>query len=152
MVELKDIVYGGYKILDDGSIYVDGSVNLSNKNLDLIPFNFSEVTGSFNCSDNNLTSLKGSPKIVGTYFNCSHNKLTNLEYGPEIVKVYYDATYNKLTSLKGLTLEETLIYIDDKLFDYVKLKPLGSIKNYDEIIKTLKRNFKIKSLLNNKLC
>ena len=93
-----------YTINSDGSIDVNGSVNLSMKNLTKLPIKFNKVIGSFYCSynnqltsleygpikvggdfhchDNKLTSLKGSPKEVGKDFSCYNNQLTSLEYGP----------------------------------------------------------------------
>ena len=82
---LKKCINGTYTINDDGSIDVNGSVNLSSKKLTKIPFNFSKVSGNFKCTDNQLTSLEGAPNNVGGSFYCSSNKLTSLEGAPNTV-------------------------------------------------------------------
>ena len=63
-----------YTINSDGSIDVDGSVNLYGRNLTKLPIKFRNVSGYFDCSYNKLTSLEGSPTHVGDYFSCSINK------------------------------------------------------------------------------
>ena len=98
---LKKCVNGIYTINDDGSIDVNGDVNLSDKKLTRISFNFRNVSGHFDCYDNQLTSLEGSPNTVGGRFHCSSNQLQSLEGSPTTVGggVYcYD---NKLQSLEG---------------------------------------------------
>jgi hypothetical protein len=67
-----------YNINVDGTVDVDGDVNLNNKKLKELPIKFGKVTGDFDCFDNNLTTLKGGPKEVGGGFFCSYNKLTTL--------------------------------------------------------------------------
>ena len=119
-----------YIINSDGSIDVDGNVDLDKLELFRIPLKFRNVTENFNCSggyfncfnnklttlegapqtvggdfycnDNKLTTLKGSPKSVGGNFECSGNQLTSLEYGPESVGGNFDCHSNQLTSLEGL--------------------------------------------------
>ncbi|NBO23267.1 hypothetical protein EBU94_08025, partial [bacterium] len=41
-----------YNINDDGSVDVDGDVDLSNKELTRLPIRFGKVSGSFICSHN----------------------------------------------------------------------------------------------------
>ena len=91
-----------YTINEDGSIDVDGNVNLSFKKLTELPLNFNKVTGDFSCTHNELTTLKGSPKYVGLDFYChDNNKLTSLEYGPVEVGGDFSCVDNKyLTSLE----------------------------------------------------
>jgi len=111
-----------YTINEDGSIDVDGSVNLYNMKLTKLPLKFNkvsddfhcscnhltslegcpeEINGHFICSDNHLTSLKGCPKEIHGDFYCSYNKLTSLEGCPEKVDGDFYCSYNKLTSLEG---------------------------------------------------
>ena len=66
-----------YTINSDGSIDVNGDVDLYDRELVSIPFNFRNVTGHFHISHNKLTSLKGCPRDVGGYFECTF-KLTKL--------------------------------------------------------------------------
>jgi hypothetical protein len=93
-----------YEIFSDGSIRVDGGVDLRGKlGLKKLPLTFAEVSGNFDCSDNNLTTLEGCPTDVDGYFNCSGNKLTSLEYSPMRVSGdYICMEVSTLTSLEGL--------------------------------------------------
>ena len=82
---LKECVDGTYTINEDGSIDVDGSVYINNRDLIKIPFKFRNVSGYFTCSNNQLTSLEGAPNTVGGSFNCHNNQLTSLECAPNTV-------------------------------------------------------------------
>ena len=75
-----------YIINEDGSIDVDGDVDLSNRELIELPLKFRNVSGYFNCSNNELTSLEGAPSSVGGNFYCSGNKLTSLEGFPTLFR------------------------------------------------------------------
>ena len=97
---LTECIDGTYIINDDGSIDVNGDVNLSNKDLTKIPFKFRNVSGDFHCYNNQLTSLEGSPNIVGGIFGCTNNKLTSLEYSPTTVGSDFYCYRNQLTSLE----------------------------------------------------
>jgi len=90
-----------YTINEDGTIDVDGDVDLSGKNIDKLPLKFGKVTGHFFCSYNQLTSLEGSPSKVGGDFICYENKLTSLEGSPSEVGGGFYCSGNKLTSLEG---------------------------------------------------
>ena len=90
-----------YTINGDGSIDVDGDVNLSIFSFSKIPIKFKNVTGNFYCQDNQLISLDGCPISVGGDFECSNNKLSTLEGGPTIVGGNYHTSVNKLISLEG---------------------------------------------------
>jgi hypothetical protein len=78
-----------YKINSDGTVDVDGTVNISNNGLKKIPLKFGKVSGSFDCSFNILTSLEGSPRSIGGNFNCDRNRIKSLKEGPKEVKGYY---------------------------------------------------------------
>ncbi len=96
-----------YTINSDGSIDVNGNVDLSMKYLTSLPLKFNRVTGNFKCiglyweSNAKLTTLEGSPRIVGGDFLCSQNQLTSLEGAPEEVGGNFQCIYNELTSLQG---------------------------------------------------
>lgn len=90
-----------YKINLDGSIDVDGNVNISTQNLIEIPLIFNWVSGTFDCSRNKLTSLYGCPRTVDGNFYCSNNHLESLQYAPHDVSGNFYCRDNKLTSLKG---------------------------------------------------
>lgn len=75
-----------YTINSDGSVDVDGDVNLSDKNLVELPLRFGKVTGKFNISGNEeLGDLVGCPKYVGKNFLCHYCGLTSLEGCPSEV-------------------------------------------------------------------
>ena len=95
----KEYGIQNYNINTDGTIDVDGNVDLYNKGLIKIPFNFNRVSGFFYCDNNQLTSLRGAPQSVGDFY-CHNNQLTSLEGAPQSVRnfVCYD---NQLTSLEG---------------------------------------------------
>ena len=76
-----------YTINSDGSIDVNGSVYLNDKNLTELPLKFNKVGGDFDCSGNFITSLLRCPKEVGGYFYCYNNELTTLKG--------YNGDYNK---------------------------------------------------------
>jgi hypothetical protein len=60
-----------YTINSDGSISVEGDVDLRYKRLTKLPVKFKEISGDFWCYENNLTSLEGCPERVGGHFSCS---------------------------------------------------------------------------------
>ena len=100
-----------YTINIDGSIDVDGNVNLSYKNLTKLPLTFNKVSGNFYCYINELITLKGSPKEVFGHFSCSQNRLTLLEGGPAKVGGGFYCSFNKLTTLEG-SPKEVFGYFD----------------------------------------
>ena len=102
---------GNYTVNKDGTVDVNGDVNLSNMKykqkitLTILPLKFGKVMGTFYCSYNKLTTLEGCPTEVGGDFYCSNNKLTTLEGCPtEVVGNFY-CSFNKLTTLEGCTKE-----------------------------------------------
>ncbi|MCK9475619.1 MAG: hypothetical protein M0R46_06865 [Candidatus Muirbacterium halophilum] len=90
-----------YTINDDGSIDVDGDVDLYSKKLKALPLKFRKVNGNFRCSYNQLTSLMGCPQSIGGNFKCNDNQLTTLEGAPQRVGGEFDCSDNQLTSLVG---------------------------------------------------
>jgi hypothetical protein len=100
MISLICKKYGieNYTINDDGSIDVNGNVDLLWYRLTELPLNFNRVTGYFNCNCNKLTTLKGSPKWVGGSFSCINNQLTSLEFSPDYVGGWFDCRWNILTN------------------------------------------------------
>ncbi len=90
-----------YSINEDGSIDVDGSVDLSSRKLNRLPLKFRKVTIYFDCGYNQLTSLEGCPGSVGGYFRCDYNQLKSLEGCPKSVGGGFMCESNQLTSLEG---------------------------------------------------
>ena len=91
-----------YTINEDGTIDVNGDVNLTYKGLTELPLKFRNVTGYFFCSANELSSLEGCPESVGGYFSCSRNKLKTLEGCPKSVGGSFRCSSNQLMTLQGL--------------------------------------------------
>jgi hypothetical protein len=94
-----------YHINRDGTVDVDGDVNLFRKGLKELPLKFGKVGGNFDCEHNQLTTLEGAPKVVGGYFACNHNQLTTLEGGPKEVGGNFYCNSNELTTLEGAPKE-----------------------------------------------
>ncbi len=139
-----------YTINSDGSIDVNGGVNLHNMGLTKLPLDFNIVHGHFYCYKNELTSLKGSPKKVDGNFYCSLNKLTSLKGSPESVRGSFDCGDNQLTTLEGCPNRVGVYF----LFNYNNLISLDGFNNnnYDMLfcdnknylIKKHKRSKKLK--------
>jgi len=98
---LESCINDPYTINEDGSIDVDGNVELGHRNLTKIPFKFRHIHGSFYCYNNRLTSLEGAPINVGGVFDCGYNELTSLDGAPNSVGSIFRCDYNKLASLDG---------------------------------------------------
>ncbi len=117
-----------YTINPDGSIDVDGNVNLSYMGLTKIPIKFNKISGRFWCNNNKLTTLKGSPKEVGVYFECSNNKLTSLEHCSNIKRSLY-CSNNKLKNLIGIGIVNTNIYMYNNPLESLE----GFYGDYDKL-------------------
>jgi hypothetical protein len=135
-----------YTINDDGSIDVNGEVNLYKKGLTELPLTFNKVNGYFDCGNNILTSLKGSPRWVGSSFYCNWNRLTSLEFGPEYVGSDFSCNNNNLTNnycdteIGGRFF--TTLNQDGMIFDY------NEITNYNEWRKMYKRKMILDDIFN----
>jgi hypothetical protein len=90
-----------YTINEDGSIDVNGPVDLGSRKLNRLPLKFRKVTIYFDCSYNQLTSLEGCPESVGGSFLCDVNRLKSLEGCPKSVGGSFLCEYNQLASLEG---------------------------------------------------
>jgi hypothetical protein len=99
----KQLRIENYIINDDGTIDVDGDVDLSNDEHEFteLPLSFNIIRGSFNISGLGLTTLLGCPKIVCGDFICKYNLLSTLEHSPTDVWNNYRVENNSLTSLVG---------------------------------------------------
>ena len=143
MISLICKQYGieNYTINSDGSIDVNGNVDLYDESLTELPLTFNKVTGYFDCRFNRLTSLKGSPRWIGGDFNCHNNKLTSLEFSPDYVGSNFWCQYNKLTNN----------YCDTEIGGvfYTNLKQDGlTINNYNEWRKLYKRKMILDDIFN----
>ena len=127
-----------YVINPDGSIDVNGDVDLYNCNITELPLRFNKVTSWFDCGYNNLTSLKGSPRWVGGYFSCNKNQLTSLEFSPDYVGDKFNCLYNKLTDNYCDTEIEYYFFTSFKQ-DGMILTESNRVTNYNEWRKLYKR-------------
>lgn len=89
-----------FTIFEDGSIDVDGNVNLYDKGIIRLPLNFRNIYGNFYCSCNQLTSLEGAPKFIKGNFYCDSNQLTSFQGAPKEINGNFYCRYNKLTSFE----------------------------------------------------
>ena len=85
-----------YTVNPDGTVDVNGNVNLSYKKLIRLPLKFGKLSGNFYCSNNQLTTLEGGPTEVGGHFYCYNNQLTKLDGCPTSVGGYFHCHYNPL--------------------------------------------------------
>ena len=105
----------------DGSIDVDGNVDISYSGLTELPLKFGKVSGNFNCSNNQLTTLEGCPKSVGGNFNCYSNQLTTFKGCPESISGAFNCRNNKIVNF--YEFPDRLVGIDL----YLENNPLGEI-------------------------
>ncbi len=97
-INLEDVI----KLKQEGHQYivnVNTLVDISNKKITEIPFQFYHIVDSFDCSHNELISLSGCPYGVGGSFRCSDNKITSLQYCPLFINDNFICKYNELRSL-----------------------------------------------------
>ena len=140
----KEYDIENYTINDDGSIDVDGDVDLWGLDLTELPLTFNKVSGYFNCYNNRLTSLKGCPRWVGGSFGCVDNQLTSLEFSPDYVGGNFYCSNNKLVDNYcdtdiGKDFYTTLKQ-DGLIFDYDRAT------NYKEFQKLYKRKLTLNEL------
>lgn len=110
-IDLRSIEYNcrsylhgtDYTINEDGSVDVNGSVEISMRHIQSIPLRFRNVFGDFGIAANNLKSLAGAPEFVEGNFYAWNNGLTDLRGCPKEVGGDLYLGSNKLTSLQGLT-------------------------------------------------
>ncbi len=136
-----------YTINPDGSIDVNGSVNLYDGSLTELPLTFNKVTGYFTCGFNQLTSLKGSPRWVGGYFNCSCNQLTNLEGSPDYVGDDFYCETNQLTNNYCITEIRGKFYTTLKQSGLI-INEYNKSTNYKEFQKLYKRKLILDDIFN----
>jgi hypothetical protein len=148
MISLICEKYGitNYTINPDGSIDVNGDVNLYGKGLTELPLTFNKVSGYFTCSHNNLTSLNGSPKWIGGWFSCQYNQLTSLEFSPDYIGGFFDCTGNKLTDNYCDTEIGGGFYTSLK--DGLIINEFNNATNYNEWRKLYKRKLILNDIFN----
>ncbi len=99
--KLKNFKILNYKINSDGTVDVDGDVDLSHEGLTELPVKFGKINGHFDCCRNKLTSLKGSPTNINGDFFCYNNNLSSFEGGPTFIGSNFWCDNNQINSFKG---------------------------------------------------
>ena len=138
---LNDHDVFNYTIHDNLVVDVDGDVNLSNRKLTELPFQFGNVSGHFYCSVNKLTTLQYCPTAVGGNFSCYNNKLTSLQYCPTTVGGNFSCYNNKLTSLQYCPTTVGGFYCYQNPFIISKENESGwleAIKNHKKVYSYIK--------------
>jgi hypothetical protein len=107
-----------YTINTDGTIDVDGGVDLSFRELTKLPLKFRNVGGHFNCAANNLTTLEGAPKLVSGYFNCSYNKLTTLVGAPQSVGGHFYCYNNPFAVIRKMFPNDKEFFNANNYWDF----------------------------------
>jgi len=121
---LKECVDGKCTINEDGSIDVDGSVYINNRDLIKIPFKFRNVSVYFTCSNNQLKSLEGAPTTVGGSFYCFNNH--NLPYS-ELFKIVDNVKGDIYYSSSTIPEDKDKIRRDRDIKDVLKDDELGNL-------------------------
>ena len=115
-----------YIINSDGSIDVDGNVDLIDKGLTKLPLKFRNVTGDFDCRNNKLTSLEYAPLSVGGGFFCNHNPVES------IWNLFID--YSQVDMLNDYDpVRDGQIIILDRLNEFLEQigkQPVTKVKGY----------------------
>jgi hypothetical protein len=138
----KKYKISNYTINLDGTVDVNGDVNLFNHKLSKIPLKFGRVTGNFNCQNNKLTKLENCPKEVGGSFYCHRNKLTTLEGCPVEVGGNFWCFNNKLTTLLGCPKE-----VGGSFWCYNNSLPQEIMDNPESFLKQINRDILINKLI-----
>lgn len=83
-----------YTINPDGSIDVDGNVDMGFQHLTKLPLKFNKVSGDFVVGNNQLSTFEGCPNEIGGDFDFFSNRATSLEGCPQIVGGNFAVGYN----------------------------------------------------------
>jgi len=116
------------------------SVNLRDRKLETIPFQFGIVNGYFDCANNQLGSLEGCPFKVGS-FNCSHNQLKSLKGAPKTTARILHCHGNPLDMTVQEWIKNLEKYQNGDLYKSCRIVPDNS--SYESTLKGLKEKRKI---------
>lgn len=108
-IETDEILSRSTKMAD-GSINVNGAVDLSYLKLKKLPLKFNKINGDFNCSDNQLTSLEGAPKEITGDFYCNSNDLNDLSYIPNLIHGDFICYHNNVKFTEDQVKSLSFIY------------------------------------------
>ncbi len=78
------------------------SINISNHQLNTIPFKFGIIEGNFNCLFNKLTQFKNSPDYVHWNYLAIGNQCNETKGLPLNVGNHIDISFNPIISIKDL--------------------------------------------------
>jgi hypothetical protein len=92
-----------YTIQPNGTVDVNGSVNLLRFDEASLPIQFGKVVGTFDCRDSKLTTLKGCPYYIGGDFYCYGCPISSLEYAPQSVGGRFSCFETNIRSLTGIS-------------------------------------------------
>ena len=98
---LDNLNIKNYTLQPDGTVDVNGNVDLRNFNVTIFPVKFGKVSGDFFCSYTKITSLAGAPTSVGGSFDCSYTNITSLVGAPRAVGGNFYCSGTHITSLDG---------------------------------------------------
>jgi hypothetical protein len=84
-----------------GVVDVEGTVDISDCEMVVLPVKFGVITGNFYCNNNRLLSLINMPTSVGGDFFVNDNKLVNLINCPASIGGHLSCYNNWITSLEG---------------------------------------------------
>ena len=93
---------GNHFIQRDGTIDVDGSVEIHSADGRELPVQFGKVRDGFYCSGSDLTTLRGCPREVGEDFVCSNIAITSFDGVPLIIGSEFRCFEVKVSSLAGI--------------------------------------------------
>jgi hypothetical protein len=109
-----------YTINGDGTVDVDGNVDLYNRGLTKLPLKFGRVTGNFYCHSNKLTTLEGCPNTINQCqwqlqkFNINNVDCVNTEFSSHLKTynlqpttynlIYFDGNHSKKATLEYFEL------------------------------------------------
>lgn len=118
-------------------------VNLKNKELTKLPFDFGTIQGDFRCNKNLMTSLEGSPSKVYGNFVCSENQLTSLDFCPSIVSEGFFCQKNLLwdNSIIGLENYPVCMISHELIYNTKNDNQISSI--FWEVTRLIKKNKEI---------
>lgn len=114
----------------DGSLFVTGAINLSNKKLTTLPdLSMVDVGGEFFCDGNSLSDLTGAPRSVQGGFDCSGCGLTSLKGAPALCMDFM-CHNNDLVSLEGCPPSVNNFYCDGNKLDSLEHAP----ESFNELV------------------
>ena len=95
-----------YTINSDGSVDVNGDLDLAGCRYNKLPVKFNKVTGDIHITKSSLKTLEGLPKVIEGDFELYGVDLDNLANGPSLVKGSLNLEQAKIGSWTGSSIRE----------------------------------------------